>query len=344
MAKQKPQRPKAPKKVVEGVFDQEADHDKAVASAPVDGPVDGPSEKAKERSAGAPAAQPANETPAEPAREKPAAQPETEGTNPQSPESAKPPVKGRTADHQSAMAPHAETADADAGQPQAPTQPWKRFAFRAPKITVGALIAALLAGGLGFATMTQVQQTERSGLKALSQGELVALLANVNDQATRLGKELDGLRQQKARLSSGSDSQAVADAQKQLDQLAILNGTAPVTGPGITIDISKAEGVTAANVLDAVEELRDAGAESIDVGGNRVVEETWFSDKDGKVTVMGKPLPEDYVITAIGDSHTMSTAMAIPGGVTDTLTQAGAEVKVSEKTDVRISSVRPSRN
>lgn len=211
------------------------------------------------------------------------------------------------------------------------------------KFTSGTLVAGVLAAGLGFAMMTQAQQTERSGLNALSQGDLIALLSNVNDQSARLDTELDDLRSQKTRLSSGNDSQAVADAQKRLDQLAILNGTAAVSGPGITIEVSGAKDVTAANVLDAVEELRDAGAESIDVGGHRVVLSTWFSDADGHVTVDGEPLDQDFTISAIGDAHTMGTAMAIPGGVTDTLTQAGAHVKVTEKTEIRITSVQPKK-
>ena len=123
-------------------------------------------------------------------------------------------------------------------------------------------------------------------------------------------------------------------------QLAILNGTVQVKGPGIIIEVDSAGGdVTAANILDAVQELRDAGAESIDVGGNRIVASSWFTDVDGRPSVEGRSLPEKFTISAIGDPHTMSTAMAIPGGVTDTLTQAGARVKVSEETSMQITSL-----
>ena len=60
---------------------------------------------------------------------------------------------------------------------------------------------------------------------------------------------------------------------------------------------------------------------------------------DGRPSVEGRSLPEKFTISAIGDPHTMSTAMAIPGGVTDTLTQAGARVKVSEETSMQITSL-----
>lgn len=236
-----------------------------------------------------------------------------------------------------------KTEGAAQHEPRAPHQPWQRFAVRSSRKTTGGLMAAVLALGLGFAMMTQVQQNEKAGLHDLSQSELVSLLANVNDQSARLETELGDLRSQKSRLESGGDSAAIADAQKRLDELAVLNGTARVKGSGITVRVTQANQVTAANVLDAVQELRDAGAEAIDVGGQRVVAQTWFGERSGAITVSGTPIPTDFTITAIGDSHTMATAMAIPGGVTDTLSQAGAQVKVSEEKAVTISSVAASK-
>lgn len=216
----------------------------------------------------------------------------------------------------------------------------RRLAFGGPRSFWSGLMAAVLAVGLGFAVMTQVQQNEKSGLSDLSQADLVALLANVNDQSTRLEKELGDLKTSKEQLARGGDQAAVTDARKRLDQLAILNGTVQVQGPGIVIDVDNSKGdVTAANVLDAVQELRDAGAEAIDVGGNRVVAASWFTDVDGEPAVEGHRLADKFTVSAIGDPHTMSTAMAIPGGVTDTLTQAGARVKVSEDTTMQITSL-----
>lgn len=219
-------------------------------------------------------------------------------------------------------------------------RPWQRFAFGGPRTGIGTIVASVLALGVGFALMTQVRQNEKSGLDNLSQPDLVALLADVNDQSSRLETELDELRTSKSKVAAGGDAAAVADAQKRLDELQILNGAVPVSGPGITIRVTNADkGVTSANVLDAVQELRDAGAESIDIDGHRVIASTWFADLDGHAGIAGTRLPSDFTITAIGDPHTMSTAMAIPGGVTDTLTQAGAQVKVAEGSTMKITSI-----
>ena len=58
--------------------------------------------------------------------------------------------------------------------------------------------------------------------------------------------------------------------------LRILTGTVAATGPGVTLTIDDPDGsVTAATLLDGVEELRDAGAEAIEINDSvRVVAST----------------------------------------------------------------------
>ena len=98
-------------------------------------------------------------------------------------------------------------------------------------------------------------------------------------------------------------------------------------------------------MLDAVEELRDAGAEAIDVNGQRVVVNTWFSDgRTRGITVSGRLVIPPYVITAIGDAETMAAALRIPGGVADAVNAAGARFASSALADVTIDSiVRPAK-
>ena len=65
----------------------------------------------------------------------------------------------------------------------------------------------------------------------------------------------------------GSSSEALKSAQDRLDTLGILTGTVPATGPGVVITITDPDHkVTAALLLDALQELRDAGAEAVQIG------------------------------------------------------------------------------
>ena len=92
------------------------------------------------------------------------------------------------------------------------------------------------------------------------------------------------------------------------------------------------------------EMLRDAGAEAIQVGSVRVVASSWVgTDADGRLTIDDRMILPPYSIIAIGDSHTLAGAMAIPGGFTDSLRGAGATVTVSEAPTVQVEALHEAR-
>ena len=77
-------------------------------------------------------------------------------------------------------------------------------------------------------------------------------------------------------------------------------------------------------VLDLIQELRDAGAESIDVGGVRVVASSYVGDAGGDLSVDGTSISRPVLVKAIGDPNTLASAMTIPGGIVETIRQKGA--------------------
>ena len=99
--------------------------------------------------------------------------------------------------------------------------------------------------------------------------------------------------------------------------------------------------VDAPVILDAVQELRDAGAEAIQVGETRVVVDTWFSDDGQDLEVNGEPSARPIRILAIGDPESMSAAMSIPGGLADSVRTRGAEFEASTAQSVTISVTVP---
>ena len=212
-----------------------------------------------------------------------------------------------------------------------------------PRATKANVLIAALAMLLGFAMVTQVQETRSSGLENLRQDDLVALLDSVNQQSLKLGKEAEQLITTRKQLqSSGSDQAVLQAATRRLQTLGILAGTLPATGPGIRITIADPRNVVnASSILNAVEELRDAGAEAIQIDEIRVVASTYFgTSADGGLVVDDKAAPAPYIIIAIGDPHTMATAMDIPGGVVDSLKQFGAYPFVLSLQTVHVTALR----
>ncbi|MGO1167238.1 MAG: DUF881 domain-containing protein [Janibacter sp.] len=220
------------------------------------------------------------------------------------------------------------------------TSSWRRLYLLArPRLTRANAFALLLACLLGFAIATQVRQTQAQGLEDLRQDELVRILDDVTQNGNRLDDEIAELRTTRDGLTSSEDNspEAIAAARERADTLGILSGAEKATGPGITLTITDEDGaVDAATLLDTVQELRDAGAEAMQVGSVRIVASTWFSDGDDGVTADGHDLKSPYRFTVIGDPQTMSTAMEIPGGVSESVRSKGGTVAIREFDSINV--------
>jgi uncharacterized protein YlxW (UPF0749 family) len=217
-----------------------------------------------------------------------------------------------------------------------------------PRATRAQVVAALLCGVLGFAAAVQVRANQDAGLSGLRQTDLVRILDDVSERSARLQAEARDLQETRDLVSGGSDSTlaALEEARERTRVLGILAGTVPASGPGIELTISDPDGQVGSDVLlDALQELRDAGAEAIEVstvGGDavRVVASTSFVDVEGGVEVDGTVLVSPYRFRVIGDSRTLASALDIPGGVLDVLRQREAQGVVTQRPTVEITSLR----
>ena len=142
--------------------------------------------------------------------------------------------------------------------------------------------------------------------------------------APAIGHHRPGADPGPARRRAQGREAALAEARRRADELGILAGTIPAEGGWLVIRIQPGDRpIRSATVLEAVEELRGAGAEAIQIGGGsdpavRVVASTYFEDgPDGRLVVDGRGLRSPYSITVIGPAATMKTALTIPGGVSD---------------------------
>jgi uncharacterized protein YlxW (UPF0749 family) len=213
----------------------------------------------------------------------------------------------------------------------------------------GQVAVAALCGLLAFALVTQVQATSASGgLSAARPADLLGILADLNTRADRLRSEIGDLQASEQRLQTGSGQGAAAlsEARARARTLGILTGTLPAQGPGLVLAVNDPGGRVRADVLvNALQELRDAGAEAIQVNGLRVVASTSIvDDAGGGVDVDGVRVTSPYRFAVIGDPRTMSGALGIPGGVLDTVDgQEGAHATVVQSPHVTITALRALR-
>jgi len=211
------------------------------------------------------------------------------------------------------------------------------------------LLIGLLVGLLGFGIAVQFRPGPAdSQLAAARPEDLVRILGDLDSRKERLREEIATMEETKRQLASsaGNRETALAQARQRADELEILAGTKPAEGPGLEIRVeSGADRIRADAILNAVEELRGAGAEALQIGGGtgttvRIVAGTYFVDATDGLEVDGQVLPAPYTITVIGDPETMQTALNIPGGVVDAVKQRGGNVIVHKPGVVRVSALR----
>lgn len=201
--------------------------------------------------------------------------------------------------------------------------------------------AGLASAMLGFLLVAQVQ-TEGLGDRLATEREedLARILSGLSAESDRLQDEITELRLTliEFETSAERDELALRSLRRRLEDLQVLTGTVAAEGEGIRLTITDARGNVGPELLvDAVQELRDAGAEAIAVNGTRLVASSWFATRDGRLLVDGARLEQPYRISAIGPGQTMAKALDIPGGVVDSLTvhpQVSAEVEVLAQLEV----------
>jgi uncharacterized protein YlxW (UPF0749 family) len=229
---------------------------------------------------------------------------------------------------------------------------WRRL-LRLRARRVDLLVGALLAL-LGFGLAVQVRSTQGDALLVSARPEdLVQILDELDNRGERLRDEVASLTATQQRISSGSGAaaSALADARRRTQVLGVIAGTLPARGTGVRVTITDPEAkVSASLLLDAMEELRNAGAEAMQVEGTgaggrvtavRVVASTSFVDERDGVVVDGTHLAAPYRFVVIGDPGTLAGALAIPGGVEDTVRQQGGSTVVVRAAEVQVTALHP---
>lgn len=210
------------------------------------------------------------------------------------------------------------------------------------------LLVAVILLVFGLVITMQVRsRSDEQDYSSLRRTELIAILDDLTAESRRLEAEIDQLRQTQQQLQSGADSQRVAleEAGRRRDALSILSGTAPAAGEGVRVVISDpGRAVRDSMVLNAIEELRDAGAEVIEVNDQiRVVASTWIASRGDELVIDDVVVQRPIVIEAIGDPHALAEALRFRGGLVSEIQdpRIGGEVAISAQERLLVASVRP---
>ncbi|MGO4257583.1 DUF881 domain-containing protein [Marmoricola sp. RAF53] len=209
----------------------------------------------------------------------------------------------------------------------------------------GQVTAAVLLAVLGAAAVTQVRlagtDDDYAGMR---QADLVQALNGLQASSQRTEQDIRDLEDTRDALRSDADKRAAAldKARGDLASLGVLAGTVPATGQGVRITVDVPDSRISLNyLLDGIEELRDAGAEAMEINDSvRIVAQSSFETADGGVNVDGRVLTAPFVIDAIGDPESLATALRFPGGFVDDIALDEGKVTIKKSPAVKVSSLR----
>ena len=238
-----------------------------------------------------------------------------------------------------------DTAEPDAVATAEPDRPKVAITARRRKDPLAAALIGVLTLLLGFAFAVQVRNVGNDQLLAGAREEdLVRILDDLNAREERLREQITDQRSALQQLSSSDSRSAAAleEARKRAEAIGILNGTVAAQGPGLTMTVRDPDdAVRVADILDAIQELRGAGAETMQIDGVRVGVSTAVTGNAGSLMVDGRPITTPYEFVVIGSPQNMETAMNIPGGVVPRFTSRGATVDIVQSDEVVVDALRP---
>lgn len=198
----------------------------------------------------------------------------------------------------------------------------------------------LLAVGAAATTTVKVQSSDP--LASLSEDQLVTLLGELQLREDELREERRELQDQLTNLSQAVDAkEAAAEAsQKARWSAEVAAGVVPVSGPGVLLRVDEPSQPFPVSVfVTTLAELRNAGAEAIEVNNVRVTGRTWFGLSDtGGFVVDGQQINAPYVWRAIGDPDTLAMGLEIRGGAASQQRGYGSLVDVQKLPNVEIAS------
>jgi uncharacterized protein YlxW (UPF0749 family) len=167
--------------------------------------------------------------------------------------------------------------------------------------------------GLLLVTQFYTQGKLASAAQTQSTADQAMIISGLVEGNAGLRKEVANLESEAAHYDLTSGEASLENMVGELNKLRILNGLVEVAGPGVEIRISGS--VTALDLQDLMNEVRNAGAEALAMNGFRLVARSVVVGTNGSIVVDENRLSPPYRLQAIGDSQALERALIRKGGL-----------------------------
>jgi uncharacterized protein YlxW (UPF0749 family) len=188
---------------------------------------------------------------------------------------------------------------------------------------------AAVAFALGLLVVVQLRtQASGAAFAGLSSQDLTVLVANLNARNDQLRREVATLDRELTTLDSNKQrgDASIDELRADLQRVRLYAGSEAANGVGVSIVIHGP--IDGSALEDLVNELRNAGAEAIAMGGIRLVPGVVAIGGPGKVTIDGQAVGDPVELDAIGPPDKLTGSLTRSGGLIAQLAATHPKVAV----------------
>jgi len=205
------------------------------------------------------------------------------------------------------------------------------------------LFGGLLAMQLRAIETVRANRDDNVKGQAQAQARMQQMQRRAAEEQQRNAALAASLAQAKIALASGSKMSAAQSKQlsARIKELQMMTGLTAVSGPGVVVRVDDNPNAAAADgsfapglvhdfdVLQIVNELRSAKADAISVNGTRITGYTPIRCVGPVIYINWEAAAAPFVIEAIGEPDTLSSALKMPNGIVDNLKNQTLSVQIT---------------
>ena len=207
-------------------------------------------------------------------------------------------------------------------------------------MTITISIMSLILVCVMFMQFKVVNETDIAQIESMREEELEEAVTKWKEQYEQVYEKIvdtnDTINEYEDKMQSNEETKGLV--KKELEEAKKNFGLSDVEGEGIIITLTDNDeiGYDYEDLLDLVNELRDAGAEAISINNERIVNMSDIINRAERIRVNSKNISSPYVIKAIGDKTYLKSALTIKNGYYDLKEKNGYDIKIEEKNNIKI--------
>ena len=218
------------------------------------------------------------------------------------------------------------------------------------KRVVAAITLGIVCFVLTIAIFVQIKTTNNSNstvAQTMEENDLRDQVLRMKEKYDNIYAELQNATKklEQVRENATKDDSEAKAKQEELRLNNMLLCQSDMTGEGVIITLKDGttnnsdvlSSLTATDVivhnsdlLQIVNELKNAGAEAISINGERIVQTSSITCEGIIIKINNKKLGSPYVIKAIGSAATLETSLSIPDGYLDIMKNDGVIVDIKK--------------